>query len=155
MEEKPKKESFKRKLQSKRMFKSKMELFKETLSTLRTRGSEMEYNEEAMEVEKWGRRRWNSDRERARAVEKKKSEVKFRAGGKIKAPRRFWPPNRRGACPEIINNSLLTHHIGYKAQNRRGVCPNFNFFPKFSPICHTTCTTSILRTWDSRASWNF
>jgi len=52
MEEKPKNESFKRKLQSKRMFKSKMEPFKETLSTLPTRGSEMEYNEEAMEVEK-------------------------------------------------------------------------------------------------------
>jgi len=94
-------ETKKWKLQSKHTFKSKMESFKETLSTLQTRGSEMEYNEEAMEVEKWGRRRRNSDRERARAVQKKKSEVKFRAGGKIEAPCRFWPPNWRGACPEI------------------------------------------------------
>jgi len=50
-------------------------------------------------------------------VEKKKSEAKFRAGGKIEAPRRFWPPNRCGACPEIKKNSLLTHHVGYKAHN--------------------------------------
>jgi len=34
-------------------------------------------------------------------VEKKKSEVKFHVGGKIEAPHRFWPLNRRGACPEI------------------------------------------------------
>jgi len=27
--------------------------------------------------------------------------VKFRVGGEIEAPRQFWPPNRRGACPEI------------------------------------------------------
>jgi len=97
MEEKPKNESFKANARSK----SKMEPFKETLSTLRTRGSEMKYNEEEMEVEKWGRRRRNNDRERARAVEKKKSEVKFHVGGKIEAPHRFWPLNRRGACPEI------------------------------------------------------
>jgi len=47
---------------------------------------------------------------KGRTVEKKKSEVKFRAAGKIEAPRRFWPPNRRG------------------------VYPNFNFFSQFSPI---------------------
>jgi len=98
-----------------------------------------------MEVEKWRRRRWNSARENTRAAEKKKSEEKRRVWNKIDAPCRFWPPNRRGACPEIKKKLLLTHHVGYKAQNRRGVCPNFNFFPQFSPICHTACTTSVKR----------
>jgi len=54
-----------------------------------------------MEVEKWRRRRRNSARENTRAAEKKKSEEKRRVWNKIDAPRQFWPPNRRGACPEI------------------------------------------------------
>ena len=33
----------------------------------------------------------------------------------------------------IKKNSLLTHHVGYKAHNRRGVCPNFKFFSPIFP----------------------
>jgi len=43
----------------------------------------------------------NSARENARAAEKKKSEGKRRVSNKIDVPRRFWTPNRRGACPKI------------------------------------------------------
>ena len=55
-------------------------------------------------------------------MEKKKSEVKFRAGGKIEAPRRFWPPNRRGACPNFNfffpifpNLSYSMNYVGSEA----------------------------------------
>jgi len=84
-----------------------------------------------MEVEKWRRRRRNSAKENTCVAEKKKSEEKRRVWNKIEAPGRFWTPNRRGACPEILKKLLLTHHVGYKAHNRRGVCPNFNFFSSF------------------------
>jgi len=85
---------------------------------------------------------------------------------KLKAPRRFWASNLRGAWPEIPNFNYDGPSRRLEAQNLRDTNPNFTqLFSQFtqrdhdvgwSPITvvmvgHTTSVCSSYPTWWSPA----